>query len=91
MTINRDQMAARIFLRAVLPVMKVMLAEDPKRKAQFANVSARVAFTAAGDGDEPVQAWVGFNQGAFSIGFDACENPDITFGFDNLAKMNALR
>jgi hypothetical protein len=90
MTINRDQMAARIFLRAVLPVMKVMLAEDPKRKAQFANVSARVAFTAAGNDGEAARAWVGFDRGAFSMGFDACENPDITFSFASLAKMNAF-
>jgi hypothetical protein len=90
MTIDRNQMAARIFLRAVLPVMRVLLADDPKLKARFATVTARVAFSASDRDGKMEQAWVGFDQGAFSIGFDACENADITFAFGSLAKMNAF-
>jgi hypothetical protein len=91
MTVDRDQMAARIFLRAVLPVMRVMLDEDPKTKARFADVTARVAFTAPGGGDgDPAQAWIAVDRGDFSIGFDACDNADITFAFGSLARMNAF-
>ncbi len=90
MAIDRDQMAARIFLRAVLPVMKVLLADDPKIKAKFATVTARVAFTAAGNGGDTAQAWIAIDRGQFSIGFDACQTPDIAFAFGSLAKMNAF-
>ena len=90
MTTDRNQMAARIFLRAVLPVMRVMLSDDPKLKSRFADVSARVAFTASSGDDTPANAWVAFDQGAFAIGFDACENADITFAFGSLEKMNAF-
>ena len=48
MTVDRDQMAARIFLRAVLPVMRVMLDEDPKTKARFADVTATGGLYGAG-------------------------------------------
>jgi len=90
MTNDQDRMAARIFLRAVLPVIRVMLADDPKLNARFAKVTARVAFTAKTDGGEPAQAWIGFDQGAFSIGFDACNDANITFAFGSLVKMNAF-
>lgn len=90
MTTDRDRMASRIFLRAVLPVIKVMIEDDPKIKAGFATVTARVAFTAAGGDGGPAQAWIGFDRGAFSVGFDACEDPDITFAFTSLARMNAF-
>lgn len=89
MTSDRDLMAARIFLRAVLPVMKVMLADDPKFQKKFADVTAKVRFTAAHDG-APVEAWIGVDKGEFSVGFDACEAPDLTFAFSTVAKMNAF-
>ena len=83
-------MAARIFLRAVLPVMRVMLDEDPATKSRFAAVRAKVAFTAKNDGGDPANAWVIFDEGAFAIGFDACDDADITFAFGSLPKMNAF-
>ncbi|MEW5734277.1 MAG: hypothetical protein AB1921_05445 [Thermodesulfobacteriota bacterium] len=89
MASQRDMLAARIFLRAVLPVIKVILTDDPKAAKRFANVSAKVQFVAK-DPEEPVGACLVFDKGEFSVVQGVCEKPDLTFSFRTVARMNAM-
>ncbi len=84
-----ELMSARIFLRALFPVMKVVLADDPKMKKKFAGVSGNVQF-AAKDSAGDIGAYLNFQNGALEIVQGFCPNPDITFAFGSVAKMNAM-
>jgi hypothetical protein len=89
MATEKELMAARIFLNAVLPVIKVLLEEDPKIRKRFAGVTARVQFVAkdpAGD----VGACLVFDHGEFQVEPGVAETADITFSFGRVASMNAL-
>jgi hypothetical protein len=89
MASERELLAARIFLRAVLPVIKVLLEDDPAVKKRFENVRAKVQFTAGSEG-ERIGAFLVFEKGAFSVEQDVCPDPDIAFSFKSVAKMNAF-
>ena len=89
MATDRELLAARIYLRAVLPVMKVILNEDPGMKKKFANVTAKVQFRAkdpAGD----VGACLCFDKGEFKVEQGIDQNPDITFSFRTVERMVAM-
>lgn len=89
MATEKDLLVARIFCRAVLPVIKVMIEDDPKTAQKFADVRAVVQFLArdpAGD----VGAYLNFDNGAFAVGQGIAEKADITFRFPSVAKMNAM-
>ena len=43
---NTDLLKARLVLRAVLPLIKVLLEDDPKTKKKFEGVTATVQFVA---------------------------------------------
>jgi hypothetical protein len=90
MATDTERLAARIVLRAVLPVAKVMLTDDPKTKARFEGINATVQFVARENGEEPMGAWLKFEDGALSIGWDLVEDPDIQFTFSSIAKMNGF-
>jgi len=89
MATARELLTARIFLRAVLPVIKVLVEDDPKRRKQFAGFTATIQFVAKDDAG-PVGAYIRFDDGQFSTGCEIADNPDITFRFSSVAKMNAL-
>lgn len=89
MASQKDMLAARIFLRAVLPVIKVLLTDDPKVAKRFANVKAKVQFVAK-DPEGPVGACLVFDNGDFSVVQGLCEKPDITFSFRTVERMNAM-
>ncbi len=89
MATDRELLAARIFLRAALPVIKVLLTEDPKMRKRFENVNARVQFRAkdpAGD----VGACLVFENGEFRVDQELIENPDIEFVFRSVGRMVAM-
>ncbi|WP_028314982.1 hypothetical protein [Desulfatibacillum aliphaticivorans] len=89
MATDRELLAARIYLRAVLPVMKVVLNEDPALKKKFANVTAKVQFVAkdpAGD----VGACLCFDKGEFKVEQGVDSSPDITFSFRTVERMLAM-
>ena len=89
MATEREMMAARIFLRAVLPVIKVLLEDDPRMARRFRKVKARVQFRAkdpAGD----VGASLIFDNGAFSVEQGIRPGADIEFSFRSVARMNAM-
>ncbi len=89
MSLSDEQLTSRIVLRAVLPVIKVMLEDDPAIKKAFEGVSGRVQFRAEDD-DGPVGACLVFDNGAFSVEQGIVESPDLTFAFSSLKKMNDM-
>ena len=89
MATQTELMAARIYLRAVFPVMKVMLSDDPAMKKKFEGVTADIQFRAKDDAGD-VGAFLQFKNGELEIIQGFTENPAITFSFDSIAKMNAM-
>ncbi len=89
MATEKELLTARIFLRAALPVIKVMLEDDPKTRAKFQGVNATVQFV-ANDPAGPVGANLKFADGAFAVVHEIAKDPDITFSFPSVARMNAM-
>ncbi len=52
MATEKDLITSRIILRAILPVMKVVLEDVPSMKKKFKGVSARVLFHTTEDGKD---------------------------------------
>jgi len=89
MATEKELLVSRIFLRAVLPVIKVMLEDDPKTRARFQGVNAVVQFVAK-DAAGPVGAHLKFSNGAFAVGQGIADQADLTFDFPSVGKMNAM-
>lgn len=84
-----ERLKTRIFLRALFPVMKVALHDNPKMKKKFAGINARIQF-AAKDGNGDIGAYLDFKDGDLEIVQDICERPDVAFWFGSIEKMNAM-
>ncbi len=89
MATSEDLLTARIVLRAVLPLIKVMVEDDPKKRAQFEGLSGTIQFSAR-DESGPVGAHIRFDNGAFMLVHALIDKPDIHFVFSSVAKMNAM-
>lgn len=89
MATERDLLAARIFFRAVFPVIRVLLEDDPSMKKKFEGVTATVQF-AAKNGSEIMGAFLVFDKGDFSVGQGIADEADITFSFSTVEKMNSM-
>ena len=89
MATERELLAARIYLRAVFPVMKVVLSDVPAMQKRFAGVTAKIQFTAKDESGDIGAALV-FTDGDLEIVQGICEAPDITFRFSSVEKMNAM-
>ena len=99
----RELLRARLFLRAALPVMKVVIEDDPGTHKRFAGVQATVQFRARND-PEPVGAYVVFGDDggggaaaapivpdgapAVRVVQGFAEKPDMTLGFSSVKKLN---
>jgi hypothetical protein len=92
MATDNERMAARIFLRAVFPVIKVLLQDDPKTKKRFANVTGKVQFIAPDETDPSgfIGACLVFDKGEFLVEQGVGDKPDITFSFRSIPQMNAM-
>ncbi|GAB6094715.1 hypothetical protein JCM14469_09670 [Desulfatiferula olefinivorans] len=86
---DRTLLATRIILRAILPVMKVVLSDDPAMKKRFESVTARVQFTAK-NGTGSLGAALVFNRGELTIEQGVGEPADLTFSFGSPEKFNAF-
>ncbi|RJP75953.1 MAG: hypothetical protein C4522_19655 [Desulfobacteraceae bacterium] len=89
MTTERDLLAARLFLQALFPVMKVVLSDVQKMKNRFQDVTAKIQF-AAQNGSGEVGAYLDFQKGNLEIIQGICPSPDIRFGFGSVKKMNDM-
>ena len=89
---SREFLRARLFLRAALPCVKVMLDDDPGMAKRFKNVNAVVQFVAKNQ-PRAVGAFLWFENGDVRVeqGFWDADGlgrePDITFTFGSLAKL----
>lgn len=90
---TREFLRTRLFLRAALPMVKVLLEDDPATAKRFAGVNAVVQFVAKNQ-PRAVGAYLWFEDGEVRVeqGFwDAgggAPSPDITFTFASLQKLN---
>ncbi len=88
---TRELLRTRLFLRAALPTVKVLLEDDPAMKKRFAHVVATVQFAARSQ-PHAVGAYIRFENGDAAVvrGFarDDGLHPDLTFTFSSLAKLN---
>jgi hypothetical protein len=82
-------LTTRICLRAVLPVIKVLLEDDPKTARRFAAVDAVVQFKARHENGF-VGAHLKFTDGRFEVVQELVERPDLEFRFGSVPKMNAM-
>ena len=89
MATEKELLTARIFLRAVLPVIRVMVEDNPKVAKKFEGVTATIQFVARDEGGD-LGAQLKFTDGAFEVVQGIAENPDIAFRFSSVAKMNAM-
>lgn len=84
-----EQLTNRIVRRAVLPVIKVMLQDEPKMGRKFEGVSGIVQFVAESD-EGPVGAHLKFDKGALEVVQEIAGNPDVVFHFSSMKKMNDM-
>ena len=89
MATAQELITARIICRAVLPVIKVMLDDDPKTGRKFQKVTAKVQFV-ANDPAGPIGAYLQFTDGAFEVVQGIAEYPDLVFRFSTVPKMIAM-
>ncbi len=89
MPLSDEQVASRVVLRAVLPVIKVMLEDDPAVKKAFEGVSGTVQFQAE-DSDGLAGACLVFENGTLSVEQGIREAPDLLFAFPSLKAMNDM-
>lgn len=89
MSDKRDELATRIILRAILPVMKTILEEDEKMAKKFKGVKGKVQFVARHEGED-IGAVLAFDDGRLEVEQGVCADPDIAFCFSSLKKMNAF-
>ena len=84
---DRTLLTTRIILNAILPVMKVVVSDDPKMNKRFEGVNARVQFI-ANDGNDQHGASLVFTDGVLAIEQGIADAADITFSFSTLQKFN---
>jgi len=89
MSVREDVLTARIALRAVLPVIKVMLEEDPAVRDRFRDIRCVIQFD-ADDAECPMAAHIILDHGQFQLVMDKAEQPDLVFSFSSLRAMNAF-
>jgi hypothetical protein len=86
---NQTLLVARICLRAVLPVVKVLLEDDPKTARRFAGVRAVVQFRAR-DESGPIGAHLVLDDGRLEVIQELVPHPDLELRFASVARMNAM-
>jgi len=89
MATERDLLAARIILRAVLPVSKVVLNQVPSMKKKFEGVNAKFQI-AAKNGSNEIGAHFVFKDGSLDVVQGICSGPDIRFTFGKVEGMIAF-
>lgn len=89
MATERDLLATRIILKAVLPVSKVVMDLVPSMQKKFAGVTGSFQLAAKHEGAEIGAAFV-VEDGILDIHQGILENPDIKFTFSKPEALNAF-
>ncbi len=84
---EKDVLVSRIVLKAVLPVIKVLLEDHPTFQERFKDIQGTVQFTANNNG-EIMGACIKFDRLNFEITNQLTDTPDVSFHFSSLKKMN---
>lgn len=89
MTSKKDLLAAELYIKAVFPVLKVLLKDDPKTAKSFENTDAKIIMRAKHE-DGFIGANFHFNNGELLITEEDLETADIVFTFGSVKKMNTF-
>lgn len=89
MTDQKDLLATELYIKAVFPVLKVLLADDPKTKKSFEDIQADVVLRAKYKNDF-LGAKLHFDAGSLTISEDDLVWGDLVFTFSNIEKMNTF-
>ncbi len=89
MATERDLLATRIILKAVLPVSKVVMDLVPSMQKKFEGVTGSFQLAAKHEGEEIGAAFV-VEDGVLDIHQGILENPDIKFTFSKPEALNAF-
>lgn len=89
MTSKKDLLAAELYIKAVFPVLKVLLKDDPKTADRFKNTDAKIILRAKHEGGF-LGANLHFKLGELHIDEEDLENGDIIFTFGGVKQMNSF-
>ena len=82
-------LVTRICLHAVLPVVKVLVADDPQTARRFGDMNAIVQFKAQHE-NGPIGAHIRFADGGCEVVQELAARPDLEFGFGSASQLNAM-
>ena len=86
-TSERTELRARLFVKAMLPLLETVVAHSPAQARPFAGVNARARFATA---DGAHAATLAFEAGRLRVVADTPEKPQINFGFRDARSLNAF-
>lgn len=89
MTSNNDLLVAELNIKAVFPVLKVLLKDDPKTAEKFKGVEANVVFRAKHE-DSYIGANLIFKDSDLVVQPQPVDEGDLIFTFGTVAKMNTF-
>lgn len=89
MATQNELFASRIFLQAALPLTKVILQERPEMAKKYQGVSGTAQFVAKDEAGD-VGGFMRFTDGDLEVKPGILDDPDITFSFPSVGKMNAF-
>ncbi len=89
MTTDKDLLVAELNIKAVLPVLGVLLKDDPKTAKKFESVNANVVLRAKHE-DGFVGANLIFADGNLKVEPQPAETGDVMFTFASVKKMNTF-
>ncbi len=85
---DKDYILARIMLRAAVPLVKVLIEDDPKTREKYRGFNKIVQFEVKGNDDLVTQ--LKFEDGIPKTSFERAENPDLAFIFKSARQLNAF-
>lgn len=89
MKMDNDIVASQLYIKAVFPVLKVLLKDDPKTKAKFQDITSSVIVRAKYDGGF-TGAKLNFDKGELQLEEEPNADADLIFTFGSIQKMNAF-
>jgi len=84
---QREALRARVFLKAVLPLLESVLRHDPKHRELFARVTAQVRFSTPA---LPFAATLDFSAGELNVVSDFSGKPTVDCQFRDVAALNGF-
>lgn len=89
MTQKNDLLVAELYRKAVFPVFKVLLKDDPKTAKKFKKTVATIVFRAKHHSDYVGATFI-FDRGEVAIEDTPADRGDIVFTFATVGKMNSF-